>query len=225
MDIKISCIIPVYNEGKRVKKVLDAVIGHELVDEIIVVNDGSTDDSEKVLKEVDGIKLISYKKNRGKTGAVKAGFEESKNDLVMMIDSDLVGLKKIDITALIEPIKEGSVDITMTMRKNSLMIFKLFGLDFISGERVFRKSIIEDFNDLDKLPGFGLESFLNRILIKKKMRLKVVKWKNVVTPRKSVKFGWWKGTKGDIKMIKQIISVLGVSGIYKQYRKMLSLKV
>lgn len=223
--MKISCVVPVYNEGERVKGVLKVLVGHPLIDEVIVVNDGSKDDSEEILRKIEGIKLISYKKNRGKTQAVKKAFLAAKNDYVMTIDSDLIGLEEKNITALIMPIKKGIADMTMTLRKNSLPIFRILGLDFVSGERVFKKSIIDDPDKLDKLPGFGLEAFLNNILIKKKMRLKVVDWKNVVTPRKAVKFGWWEGTKGDFKMVKQIISVLGIRGLYRQFMKMLSLKI
>lgn len=68
--MKVSCIVPVYNEAKRVLAVLDALIHHEMIDEIIVVNDGSTDDSELLLKEVKGIKFITYTKNKGKTQAL-----------------------------------------------------------------------------------------------------------------------------------------------------------
>lgn len=222
--MKISCIIPVYNEATRVSAVLDAVSGHGLVDEIIVVNDGSTDNSEEILKKRTDIKLISYPVNKGKTHAMKLGFEAARNELVMTIDSDLVGLRREDISALATPITDGKADMTITLRKNSLWIFKLFGLDFVSGERIFKKSIMGDLNQLENLPGFGLESFLNDILINGGLKLVVVNWKNVITPRKSVKFGFWAGVKGDFKMVLEIISVLGFWGMFRQFWRMFKLK-
>ena len=258
--MKISCVIPVYNEAARVEKVLAAVAGHELIDEIIIINDGSTDNSEAILKNLvkkggrfwavsagmssgmgrgasagvgfggsagasPGMRLISYQKNKGKSCAVKIGIKEAKNEWIMTIDSDLVGLKSEDITALIVPVASGAADVSMTLRKNSSLEFKLFGLDFVSGERVFNKSLIEDLELLDKLPCFGLEVFLNERILKKKMRIKVVKWKNVITPRKSVKFGFWAGVKGDYKMVMEIISLIGVRGIVRQFLGMRKLRV
>ncbi|MBI5753629.1 glycosyltransferase family 2 protein [Candidatus Peregrinibacteria bacterium] len=222
---KISCVVPVYNEGKRVSGVLNALVGHHLIDEVIVVNDGSTDDSERVLRGWSGIKLISYKPNKGKSHAMMTGIKEARNDLILTIDSDLVGLTREDVMALIEPVVSGKADVSMTLRKNSLAIFKYFGLDFVSGERVFDRRTIPDLHELGKLTCFGLESYLNNLIIKNKARLKVVYWKNVITPRKAVKFGYREGTKRDWKMVMEIVKYLGVKGVYRQFRAMLKLKV
>jgi glycosyltransferase involved in cell wall biosynthesis len=222
---KISCIVPVYNEGKRVGGVLKALIGHPLLDEVIVVNDGSTDDSEKVLKKIRGINLISYVKNKGKSHAVMTGMKKAKNDLLLMIDSDLVGLTAKDITALVKPVLEGKADVAMTIRKNSFQIFKKMGLDFVSGERIFSRKTIPSLAAIGKLTCFGLESHLNNLIVKNGMRLAIVNWKNVITPRKSVKFGYFEGTKRDLKMVMEIINYLGLWGIYKQVRGMQKLIV
>ncbi|MFA5948227.1 MAG: glycosyltransferase family 2 protein [Candidatus Gracilibacteria bacterium] len=223
--MKISCVIPIYNEAERITNVLKAVVGHELIDEVIVVNDGSTDDSAAVLKNKVGIKFISYQKNRGKSYAVKCGIEASKNAWIMTIDADLIGLNKNNITELVNPVLNGDADVSISLRSNSLLIFKLFGLDFVSGERVFHKSIIGRLNKLGKLPSFGLEAYLNKKIISKKLRLKVVKWTNVITPRKFVKFGFWHGVKADISMVLQIVSLFKIRSLIRQFFKMCVLKV
>ena len=223
-DIKVSCIVPAYNEGKRIGNVLDAISSHEFVDEIIVINDGSTDETQAVLNKRTDIKVIYFEKNRGKSHAVMHGLKSAKNDIIMTIDSDLIGLNKKDLTALMEPVLQGHVDKTMTLRKNSLLIFKMFNLDFISGERVFRKSLIDNMDDIGNLKSFQLEPFLNNIIVKKKLQLRSIKWHGVITPRKFVKMGFWKGNMGDLKMILQIISFLGIKGIIKQFISMHFLK-
>lgn len=204
---------------------INAVLGHENVDEVIVVNDGSSDDTESVLKEVAGIELISYPHNKSKSHAVMMGFKKAKNNLVLMLDADLIGLDKDSITALIKPVLNGEADMSISLRKNSLPLYKLIGLDFVSGERVFDKNIIGDLNELDKLRGFELESFLNKIIIHKKMRIKVVNWNNVGITRKSGKVGFWRGAIGDFKMTLEIISFLGLIGLIKQIASMIRLKV
>lgn len=245
-SIKISCIIPVYNEASRVAKVLDAVLGCSLLDEVIVVNDGSSDGSLEVLKGIKSeyekgkkgeragvmspreggrvdrskFRLISLSKNRGKTHAVRVGLEKARNDYVMMIDSDLVGLSTADVEALARPVLEGRADVTMSLRKNSFKFFHKQGIDFVSGERVLKKSLFGDLSHLDKLPGFGLEVYLNKKMIEAEVRLVVVNWKNVITPRKSVKMGLIRGAWGDVKMDWHIVSVMGVAGVVKQFRAM-----
>lgn len=223
--IKISCIIPVYNEGPRVLDVIKAVQDSGVVDEIIVVDDGSKDNTASLISPVSGINFISYHPNQGKSHAVKVGFEAAKNDYVMMIDSDLIGLDTPGLTALAQPIVDGMADVSISLRKNSLGIYKWLGLDFISGERVFKKDLIADLSVLDNLSGFGLESYMNQIIIQKKLRIKVVYWKNVESPRKSVKVGWLAGMWGDIKMSGQIISLLGIFGVVRVMMAMRRLRV
>lgn len=204
---------------------ISAVLGHENISEVIVVNDGSTDETESILKGIEGIELISYPQNKGKSHAVMMGFKKAKNNLVLMLDADLIGLDKDSLTALIKPVLENKADISISLRKNSLPFYKLLGLDFVSGERVFRKDIIDDLDELDKLRGFELESFLNKIIIHKKMRIKVVKWDEVGITRKSDKVGFWRGIIGDFKMAMEIIYFLKVTGFIRQIVSMISLKV
>lgn len=223
--MKVSCIIPVYNEAERAPAVIDAILKCKLVDEVVVVNDGSTDKTKEVLEKINGINFISLEKNHGKSYAVITALKLTKNELVMMIDSDLIGLSPEDVSALIEPVIQNKADVTMSIRDNSLLVYKLFGCDFFSGERVFYKSILGDFNQMQKLKGFLLESFINQIIIAKKLRIKNIKWNGVITPRKSVKYGFWKGSYEDLKMFKLIFFFLGFLGSIKMFFQMLRLKV
>jgi len=222
---KISCIVPAYNEGARIGKVLRALYKNKAIDELIVVNDGSKDDTESEIRKFKGVKLITYKKNGGKSYAIMRGLKASKNKLVMFIDSDLVGLREKDIVALAKPVLEDKADISISLRKNSLNIYKFFSLDFISGERVFKKELLGNLDEIGKLRSFGLESFMNKRIIKNKLRIKVVKWDNVISPRKSKKMGFFHGMVGDIKMIKQIIKTVGFFGMISIFFNMKKLIV
>lgn len=222
----VSCVIAAYNEEKRIHNVLNAIENHPLIDEVIVVNDGSSDNTAKVVEKRKGVTLITLPENRGKSFAVVTGIRETKYDHLCMLDADLVGISKEDVTNLIEPVLDGSADITISLRKNSLPIMRLIGMDYISGERVFKKSIITPYlNDIEKLPSFAIESFFNQVLIDNAKRIKIVKWKDVITPRKSSKTGFGKGIWGDIKMIREIIQLVSVKGVIKQNYEMHKLKV
>jgi glycosyltransferase involved in cell wall biosynthesis len=221
---KISCIVPIFNEARRVGSVLDVLVKHSLIEEVIVVNDGSTDNSEELLTQRNDIKLISYQKNRGKTLALKEGLKAAQNDLVILVDSDLVGLDAEAITALINPVQSNQADITISLRKNALLVYLFFNLDFVSGERVFNKSILGNLDHLHKLPNFGFESYLNQLIIEKDLRLTVVYWPSVVSPRKAVKDGLYAGIIGDYKMVRQIIKLLTFRGMIKMFIKLHSMR-
>lgn len=222
---KVSCIVPAYNEALRIANVLNVLIGHELIDEVIVINDASTDNTEEVLNSFPAIISISNEKNMGKTYSLRVGMEKAKNNLVILIDSDLLGLTKENLTNLIAPVTSNQADISISIRGNSLPIYKLLGLDFVSGERVFNKNIIEQPSQLNTLPGFGFEVFLNSIILQKKLRIAVIPWPNVQSPRKSTKFSYWEGQKRDFKMILEIISIIKITGVIKQFYFMLKQKV
>lgn len=205
---RVSCLIPTYNEGTRIGGVLAAVEGHPLVGEVIVIDDASTDGTSERLAHLSGITLLSLPRNRGKSHAVMEGVRRANHDLIMTLDADLVGLTANDLTALIRPVVDGEADITVSLRANALAIYKLFGLDFVSGERVFHRSLFNQLEDVGRLRGFELEAFMNEGVMREALRLKIVPWKSVVGVRKSAKFGMWAGSVRDAKMAWEILRFL-----------------
>lgn len=223
---KVSCIIATYNEEKRIGFVLGKVYKHPLINEIIVVDDGSTDNTKDVLRTFPDLKIVSYGENRGKSFAVKRGLEESSGDIILLVDADLVGLAADDITRLLDPVLKGEADISISLRKNAPIFWKLIGLDYISGERVFHKSFLVDQSDnLIKLPGFGLEVFMNQLLIKKRYRIKIVPWPNVSSPEKFKKRGLKLGIIGEIGMFKDIFKTVSLFRIVRQIITMSIMKI
>ncbi len=115
-DIKqlISIIVPVFNEGESIGLLLDEVISvmsyHKLNFELIVVNDGSKDNTHQVLKQltlkIKELSVISLRKNYGQTAAMSAGFDNSKGDIVITLDGDLQNDPN-DIPKLISEINNG----------------------------------------------------------------------------------------------------------------------
>ena len=89
---KISVIISTYNEEQRISTVLKSVKGHHLIREIIVVNDGSSDKTSEVVKKFSYVKLIEFRKNKGKITAMKKGCEAAKSNIVLFLDADLRNL-------------------------------------------------------------------------------------------------------------------------------------
>jgi len=116
---KLSVIIPIFNEGENViplsqeiKETLIPLISGKIIKdyEIIFVNDGSKDNTQNILEEINKkdkkIRFIQFRKNFGQTPALKAGFENSKGDLIITMDGDLQNDPK-DIPRLIKKLEEG----------------------------------------------------------------------------------------------------------------------
>lgn len=224
--VKVSCIIPAYNEGPRIERVLAAVYKHPLMSEVIVVDDGSRDETLKVIKAFKEVHLITNGINRGKSYAVMNGLENSREDFVLLLDSDLQGLTSQNVSDLIEPVISGRADISISLRRNSGWLYRLIGLDYVSGERVFPRKLVEGhMEDIKKLPCYGLESYLNRLIIKKNCRIEVVPWGNVCVEIKARKMGLLSAIRKEIIMIVQILQTVSLFEIPWQIVKMHSLLV
>ena len=111
--MKVSVIIPAFNEEETVANVIKVVKKVKYVDEVIVVNDGSTDRTESEAKSAGAI-VINHEVNRGKGEALTTGYKKSDSDIIAFIDADIHNLTSKKVDAMIRPILEGKTDITKT---------------------------------------------------------------------------------------------------------------
>lgn len=183
--MNISIIIPAYNEGNIIVKTLDALEKINYMAEIIVVDDGSTDNTT-LISNRDGVRLISLVQNRGKGRAVEIGVNNSQGDIIVLLDADL-GESAREIEKLTKPILSGEADLTIALLKikgggvGLLRKFADFSLKSItgltmeaplSGQRAFKREIlplITPFYD-----GYGLEIGMDLLILKNNIRYKEV---------------------------------------------------
>ncbi|HXY61059.1 MAG TPA: glycosyltransferase family 2 protein [Chthoniobacterales bacterium] len=111
--MKVSVVIPVFNERNTVEQLVNAVRGADLAEiEIIVVDDASTDGTQQVLKEkISSLvnQIIYQPRNLGKGAAVRAGFAAATGDVILVQDADLE-YNPADYPTLLEPIVSGKAD-------------------------------------------------------------------------------------------------------------------
>ncbi len=201
----VSCIVPAYNEAARIGRVLGAVAGHPLVGEVIVVDDASTDATGAVAGAVPGVHVVTLDRNGGKTRAVREGLLRVAAPHVLLLDADLVGLEPRHVTALLGPVLGGRADVSISLRENAPRTWRMIGLDYISGERVLPMDRLRPhLEELGDLPKFGFEVWLNRLCIRHRLSLAVVRWPGVASPSKGSKLGLLRGMRADAAMMRDI---------------------
>jgi len=123
-ELDLSIVIPVLNEEENLKelhkRLTDELSQLQKTYEIIIVDDGSTDRSLEVLKEIAGadrnLKVISFRRNFGQTAAISAGFEYACGDIIIAMDADLQN-DPVDIKRLLDKLDEG-YDVVSGWRAN-----------------------------------------------------------------------------------------------------------
>ena len=118
IGMKITVIIPAYNEISTIGEILRRVQDTGIPGEILVVDDGSTDGTRELLKEYDGkglIRIINHERNQGKGAAVVTGIHHATGDVIIIQDADLEYDPR-DYPELLKPIQEGLADVVYGSR-------------------------------------------------------------------------------------------------------------
>mgnify|MGYP003999113663 FL=1 len=193
--MKLSIIIPCFNEEKTLKKIVERVLNFkEIEKEIIIIDDCSTDSSKLIINELSKknpeIEAIYLEKNSGKGFALKKGIEKVSGDIVLIQDADLEYDPK-DYSALIKPFKNTDADVVFGSRfmggeyvrlhffwhfiANKLLTFvtnvvtNLNMSDMETGYKLFKRSVIQSINVKEK--SFGVEPEITVKLARKKFIL------------------------------------------------------
>lgn len=118
MSATLSVVMPVYNEKKTVLNIIDKVLKLDIVKELIVVDDYSTDGARELLKNTkfdSRVKILFHDKNMGKGASVRTGFKNVSGDVVVIQDADLE-YDPDEFNEMIRPINEGLADVVYGSR-------------------------------------------------------------------------------------------------------------
>lgn len=161
--MKTTAIICVFNEEKTIRNVIVSVSESFIVSEIIVVNDGSSDNTEKIIKELKieiEITDIHYKDNKGKGYAMAIGVENATNEIIAFIDADQTNIISGYIDQMINPLIKKECDMILGYSTVNILSQDINPLKILTGERAMYKEDITPILDKMKESKFGVEMLL-----------------------------------------------------------------
>jgi glycosyltransferase involved in cell wall biosynthesis len=139
---QVSAVVPARDESPTIAGVVRPLVAHPLIDEVIVVDDGSTDDTAKCARAA-GATVISMPENGGKAAAMARGVQAARHDVIFFSDADLTGLTAEKIDLIVTPVISGAYDMFVGIRgrktywANRLLHFT----PILGGERVLHREL------------------------------------------------------------------------------------
>lgn len=190
--MKLSVIIPVYNEVDNIAEILRRVRATRSATEIVVVDDGSQDGSRELLarmKRGGRLRVLLHPANRGKGAAVRTGIEAARGDVILIQDADLEYHPR-DYPALLQPIRDGVADVVYGSRflggpRRAVMFWHMIAnqlltlltnilyntilTDMETGYKVFRREVVRDMRL--RARGFEFEPEFTAKVLKRRYRI------------------------------------------------------
>jgi glycosyltransferase involved in cell wall biosynthesis len=158
-----SAIIAAFNEEKTLSEVLSVLTHHPLIDEIIVVSDGSTDRTVEISRTFD-VTTIALRENRGKGFAMRVGVEYASNDILFFVDGDMYNLTDEHVESLVRPVLSRQCDMNIGVRHRGpirdFLHLKARVGPVLSGIRVMRREVFHTV-PLQYQERFKIEAALN----------------------------------------------------------------
>src|SRR3989442_7973282 len=157
--VRVSCVIPAYNESATISGVVRAARACPHVSEVSVLSDESTDQTRRVAAESGAECVLALDETLGKGGAVLAGVEAARGDVVLLLDADLCGLTPEHLTRLLQPVLAGRAEMAVGVFSDDYLHGMMRPL---SGQRAVRRALLLRGPKLAEA-GFGFEIALDRL--------------------------------------------------------------
>ncbi|MBI3801505.1 MAG: glycosyltransferase family 2 protein [Deltaproteobacteria bacterium] len=190
--MKVSVVVPVYNEVRTIKEIISCVQAVPLEKEIVIIDDGSTDGTRQCLTEMSRekeVRVLYHERNQGKGAALRTGFSAATGEIILIQDADLE-YNPLDYPTLLEPILTGKADVVygsrflsgphrvlffwhsvgnrlLTLLSNALSNLNLSDME--TGYKAFRREILNEITI--KSNRFGFEPEFTMKVARKGLRI------------------------------------------------------
>jgi glycosyltransferase involved in cell wall biosynthesis len=214
---RLTAIVPAYNEAGRIGQVIAVLCDVTELDEIIFVDDGSTDNTDKeVIKAADGdprLRILRLPENGGKGQALLTAWEATRAPVLLFLDADLIHLKTDHVRSLIEPVISGQVDMTMGLfyRGDWRTDLSHWATPWLTGQRCLRAELLNKISR-EAAQGYGFETALTVAARGNGWRVQRVSLKGVSHPPGHLPRGGWHGVGLKIKMYSEIYKAWAMTG-------------
>ncbi len=142
-----TAIVAAYNEEGTIADVLRALTASPLINEVIVVSDGSEDRTVEIARTFDGVRTVALHENHGKGYAMAVGVANASNDTFFFCDGDMYNVTEKHIEALVAPVLRGDCDMNIGVRNRgevaNFLHLRMKCGPILSGIRVMRREVFE----------------------------------------------------------------------------------
>ncbi len=203
---RVTAIVPAYNEAARIGKVLELLTSHPALDEVIVVDDGSADNTKEAVKAFNAT-YIRNAENKGKGYSMDRGVSLARNSVVFFCDADVIGLTHDIVDEIIRPVASEKTGMFIGMRNRKwYAVHQIISfVPLLGGERALTKCLWGKIPDYYK-HCFRIESALNFYAIYYGDGFQYKIFKGMTQVIKERKYGVLNGTKQRWRMFYHIFS-------------------
>lgn len=205
---KVAAIVVAHNEAATIDGVVRPIVQSALFHEVIVISDGSTDDTARRARLSGATLVYELPVKGGKGAAVLHGITLTDAPILFFADADLYGLQKEHLEAILRPVVDGKKVMNVGMRdRGAFLMWLTSHLPLIGGERALARPVIED------IPPKFLRGYMLEAAISYHCRIDGLPYGTVPCPgltirRKMQKVGFWRGLGEYIVMVFQILKAM-----------------
>jgi glycosyltransferase involved in cell wall biosynthesis len=203
----VSVVIPAFDEVETIGASVDAALHHPKVDEVLVIDDGSSDGTG-VAAERAGARVIRLEPNRGKAAALDAGVRAARHDVILFLDADVIGHTDQTLTRIMQPVLDGRYEMFVGIHtRRTLWLNRILHFfPIISGERAITRRLWEAVPTMHKI-GFQIEIALNHTAKQFERSMGHALIRGTRHHTKEQKYGFWVGHWRRQRMMAEIVAI------------------